>query len=117
MVELEKHISIIFSFFFPFLLQGFTWKILLDNQSLFAFEISKSGRLIIDKSHHNPCSSLTFIFPLHNFPSLFSISIDTMGSMENGHSTERRFGTLAVHAGAPHDPTTGAVIAPVSLTA
>lgn len=25
-----------------------------------------------------------------------------------------RFGTLAVHAGSPHDPTTGAVIAPVS---
>lgn len=38
-----------------------------------------------------------------------------MGSMENTHSTERRFGTLAVHAGAPHDPTTGAVIAPVRL--
>lgn len=38
-----------------------------------------------------------------------------MGSMENGHSTERRFGTLAVHAGAPHDPVTGAVIAPVCL--
>lgn len=32
-----------------------------------------------------------------------------MGSTENGHST-RRFGTLAVHAGAPHDPATGAVI-------
>ena len=29
-------------------------------------------------------------------------------------SEERQFGTLAVHAGAPHDPTTGAVIAPVS---
>ncbi|KAJ6120293.1 Cys/Met metabolism PLP-dependent enzyme-domain-containing protein [Penicillium sp. IBT 18751x] len=39
-----------------------------------------------------------------------------MGSMENGHSTERRFGTLAVHAGAPHDPVTGAVIAPISLS-
>lgn len=35
---------------------------------------------------------------------------------QNGASTpqDRRFGTLAVHAGAPHDPTTGAVIAPVS---
>ncbi|KAJ5088195.1 hypothetical protein N7456_011811 [Penicillium angulare] len=39
-----------------------------------------------------------------------------MGSMENGHTTERRFGTLAVHAGAHHDPTTGAVIAPISLS-
>ncbi|KAJ6013987.1 hypothetical protein N7540_008578 [Penicillium herquei] len=39
-----------------------------------------------------------------------------MGSIENGHSTERRFGTLAVHAGAHHDPTTGAVIAPISLS-
>ncbi|OQD78273.1 hypothetical protein PENDEC_c001G02690 [Penicillium decumbens] len=39
-----------------------------------------------------------------------------MGSIENGHSTERRFGTLAVHAGAPHDPVTGAVIAPISLS-
>ncbi|KAJ5728626.1 uncharacterized protein N7483_003134 [Penicillium malachiteum] len=39
-----------------------------------------------------------------------------MGSMENGNSTERRFGTLAVHAGAHHDPTTGAVIAPISLS-
>lgn len=32
-----------------------------------------------------------------------------MGSTENGHTT-RGFGTLAVHAGAPHDPATGAVI-------
>ncbi|KAJ5247006.1 cystathionine gamma-lyase cys3 [Penicillium chermesinum] len=39
-----------------------------------------------------------------------------MGSLDNGHSTERRFGTLAVHAGAPHDPSTGAVIAPISLS-
>ncbi|KAJ5675795.1 Cys/Met metabolism PLP-dependent enzyme-domain-containing protein [Penicillium macrosclerotiorum] len=39
-----------------------------------------------------------------------------MGSLDNGHSTERRFGTLAVHAGAPQDPTTGAVIAPISLS-
>ncbi|KAJ5092186.1 cystathionine gamma-lyase cys3 [Penicillium alfredii] len=39
-----------------------------------------------------------------------------MGSTENGYSSERRFGTLAVHAGAPHDPTTGAVIAPISLS-
>ncbi|KAJ5612635.1 cystathionine gamma-lyase cys3 [Penicillium lagena] len=39
------------------------------------------------------------------------------GSMENGNGvTERRFGTLAVHAGAPHDPVTGAVIAPISLS-
>lgn len=36
-----------------------------------------------------------------------------MGSLDNSRSTERGFGTLAVHAGAPHDPTTGAVIAPV----
>ena len=36
-----------------------------------------------------------------------------MGSIENNHTTNARFGTLAVHAGAPHDPTTGAVIAPV----
>ena len=35
--------------------------------------------------------------------------------MENGH-TDRGFGTLAVHAGSPHDPVTGAVIAPVSLS-
>ncbi|KAJ5747274.1 uncharacterized protein N7511_008970 [Penicillium nucicola] len=39
-----------------------------------------------------------------------------MGSMDNGHSTNRQFGTLAVHAGAPHDPVTGAVIAPISLS-
>ncbi|KAJ5286850.1 hypothetical protein N7478_002536 [Penicillium angulare] len=39
-----------------------------------------------------------------------------MGSIENGHTAERRFGTLAVHAGAHHDPTTGAVIAPISLS-
>lgn len=38
-----------------------------------------------------------------------------MGSTENTYTTERRFGTLAVHAGAPHDPVTGAVIAPVGL--
>lgn len=34
---------------------------------------------------------------------------DGNGVVHNG-----RFGTLAVHAGSPHDPTTGAVIAPVS---
>ncbi|KAJ5082034.1 Cys/Met metabolism PLP-dependent enzyme-domain-containing protein [Penicillium argentinense] len=39
-----------------------------------------------------------------------------MGSTENSHTTDRRFGTLAVHAGAPHDPSTGAVIAPISLS-
>ncbi|KAJ5166579.1 cystathionine gamma-lyase cys3 [Penicillium canariense] len=39
-----------------------------------------------------------------------------MGSTENGHTTGRRFGTLAVHAGSPHDPSTGAVIAPISLS-
>ena len=33
----------------------------------------------------------------------------------NGVAEERQFGTLAVHAGAPHDPTTGAVIEPVSV--
>lgn len=33
---------------------------------------------------------------------------------QNGLTQEREFATLAVHAGAPHDPTTGAVIAPVS---
>jgi hypothetical protein len=37
-----------------------------------------------------------------------------MGSTESSHTTDRRFGTLAVHAGAHHDPVTGAVIAPVS---
>ncbi|KAJ5120544.1 Pyridoxal phosphate-dependent transferase major region subdomain 2 [Penicillium bovifimosum] len=39
-----------------------------------------------------------------------------MGSTENTHTTERRFGTLAVHAGSPHDPVTGAVIEPISLS-
>ncbi|KAJ5875892.1 uncharacterized protein N7529_001476 [Penicillium soppii] len=39
-----------------------------------------------------------------------------MGSTENSHTTDRRFGTLAVHAGAHHDPVTGAVIAPISLS-
>ncbi|CAP95440.1 Cystathionine gamma-lyase [Penicillium chrysogenum] len=38
-----------------------------------------------------------------------------MGSTENG-TTDRGFGTLAVHAGSPHDPVTGAVIAPISLS-
>jgi hypothetical protein len=37
------------------------------------------------------------------------------GNAQNGEGAQdRRFGTLAVHAGSPHDPTTGAVIAPVS---
>lgn len=31
-------------------------------------------------------------------------------------SPKQRFGTRAVHAGAPHDPVTGAVIAPISLS-
>ncbi|KAL2758831.1 hypothetical protein ACRALDRAFT_1061922 [Sodiomyces alcalophilus JCM 7366] len=31
-------------------------------------------------------------------------------------SPVHKFGTLAVHAGSPHDPTTGAVIAPISLS-
>jgi cystathionine gamma-lyase len=34
---------------------------------------------------------------------------------QNSESQKRQFATLAVHAGAPHDPTTGAVIAPVSF--
>ncbi len=37
----------------------------------------------------------------------------------NGHSAEKPahgFGTLAVHAGSPHDPVTGAVIEPISLS-
>ncbi|CEO58590.1 Cystathionine gamma-lyase [Penicillium brasilianum] len=38
-----------------------------------------------------------------------------MGSTDDGHST-RGFGTLAVHAGAPHDPATGAVIESISLS-
>lgn len=33
----------------------------------------------------------------------------------NGVAEQRQFGTLAVHAGAPHDPVTGAVIEPVSF--
>ncbi|KAI9044600.1 cystathionine gamma-lyase CYS3 [Aspergillus affinis] len=38
-------------------------------------------------------------------------------NFSNGESAQdRRFGTLAVHAGAPHDPITGAVIAPISLS-
>lgn len=42
--------------------------------------------------------------------------------MTAGHETStaasaaRGFGTLAVHAGAPHDPSTGAVIEPISLS-
>lgn len=31
-------------------------------------------------------------------------------------SPVHRFGTLAVHAGSPHDPVTGAVIEPISLS-
>ncbi|GAQ12013.1 cystathionine gamma-lyase [Aspergillus lentulus] len=39
------------------------------------------------------------------------------GHTQNGEGAQdRRFGTLAVHAGSPHDPTTGAVIAPISLS-
>ncbi|KAJ5902388.1 cystathionine gamma-lyase [Penicillium taxi] len=38
-----------------------------------------------------------------------------MGSFEDSPSEKHRFGTLAVHAGAPHDPVTGAVIAPTSV--
>ncbi|KAL4883651.1 Cys/Met metabolism PLP-dependent enzyme-domain-containing protein [Aspergillus karnatakaensis] len=39
------------------------------------------------------------------------------GHGQNGESTQKpEFATLAVHAGAPHDPTTGAVIAPISLS-
>ncbi|EAW15113.1 cystathionine gamma-lyase CYS3 [Aspergillus clavatus NRRL 1] len=37
-------------------------------------------------------------------------------SQNGAGAQELRFGTLAVHAGAPHDPTTGAVIAPISLS-
>lgn len=38
-------------------------------------------------------------------------------NFSNGEpAQDRRFGTLAVHAGAPHDPITGAVIAPISLS-
>ncbi|KAL4802900.1 Cys/Met metabolism PLP-dependent enzyme-domain-containing protein [Aspergillus unguis] len=49
----------------------------------------------------------------HSFPS---------SNGQNGHNgelttpKERQFATLAVHAGAPHDPHTGAVIEPISLS-
>ncbi|GAB1198198.1 cystathionine gamma-lyase cys3 [Aspergillus pseudonomiae] len=40
----------------------------------------------------------------------------TMTNSTNGApAQEKRFGTLAVHSGAHHDPTTGAVIAPTSV--
>lgn len=39
---------------------------------------------------------------------------DSPSNGQNGQTQERQFATLAVHSGAPHDPTTGAVIAPVS---
>ncbi|KAJ5491510.1 Cystathionine gamma-lyase [Penicillium diatomitis] len=39
-----------------------------------------------------------------------------MGSIEENKTTARGFGTLAVHAGAPHDPATGAVIESISLS-
>ncbi|PLN75364.1 cystathionine gamma-lyase [Aspergillus taichungensis] len=38
------------------------------------------------------------------------------GHSMNGSASGKAFGTLAVHAGAPHDPSTGAVIAPISLS-
>ncbi|KAI6085345.1 Cys/Met metabolism PLP-dependent enzyme-domain-containing protein [Hypoxylon rubiginosum] len=37
-------------------------------------------------------------------------------STESNPSPAHGFGTLAVHAGSPHDPTTGAVIEPISLS-
>jgi len=40
----------------------------------------------------------------------------TMSSPEKLPSPTHRFGTLAVHSGAPHDPVTGAVIEPISLS-
>ena len=50
-----------------------------------------------------------------------------LNGLANGHresidtpprapSPVHNFGTLAIHAGSPHDPTTGAVIAPISLS-
>lgn len=85
---------------------------MLDNQ---AGRISKGGDLILSLINHL-IDAFGLFSPLYTFAlySPFNSSF-TMGSMENGHSTERRFGTLAVHAGAPHDPVTGAVIAPVRL--
>ncbi|OJI97766.1 hypothetical protein ASPVEDRAFT_79456 [Aspergillus versicolor CBS 583.65] len=41
---------------------------------------------------------------------------DSPSNGQNGQTQERQFATLAVHSGAPHDPTTGAVIAPISLS-
>ncbi|KAJ1715049.1 cystathionine gamma-lyase [Aspergillus flavus] len=37
-------------------------------------------------------------------------------STNGAPAQDKRFGTLAVHSGAHHDPTTGAVIAPISLS-
>lgn len=45
-----------------------------------------------------------------------NIGTMTMSSPEKLPSPTRRFGTLAVHSGAPHDPVTGAVIEPISLS-
>ncbi|KAL2885951.1 Cystathionine gamma-lyase [Ceratocystis lukuohia] len=40
----------------------------------------------------------------------------TVGASHNNSTAPRGFGTLAVHAGSPHDPVTGAVIEPISLS-
>jgi len=46
-----------------------------------------------------------------------STTPDAMPTSTSGISrnSPHKFGTLAIHAGSPHDPVTGAVIAPVSI--
>lgn len=71
--------------------------------------------LILSINHLIERPPATFLLLLLSVNHYITFSyLNMTGSMQNG-SAERRFGTLAVHAGAPHDPTTGAVIAPVCL--
>lgn len=69
------------------------------------------GDIISSTPYHpyiliNTTAIFSLLYPNLHWPVLIQ---NKMGSVQND-----RFGTLAVHAGSPHDPATGAVIAPVS---
>ena len=81
---------------------------------------SDSGILLCHLHINSTTSTLRRLRSLRLFPQLYPnmTGFDPSQLPRNGVAAAlalqgRQFGTLAVHAGAPHDPHTGAVIAPV----
>lgn len=81
-------------------------------------DVGRNFRILLGTSFkytENSVSVVDTILSLHFLRSNMTGPDPSQNGAAAAHAPQgRQFGTLAVHAGAPHDPTTGAVIAPVS---